>query len=371
MNWLKDLRMGYAPFSSQFDRPGDRRRFCFYASKRNLHFEIAKPDGNYDVVVLTQFADITSWSRHPRQGTKIIFDFTDSYLSIPRSDVTGVFRGLAKFATRQNRRLRLSYWGALRDMCSRADAVVCCTSEQRERILPFCQNVHIILDAHFMVVRSYKQEYSAGRPFNFVWEGLAQHLNQLLEIKEPLRKLAGKMPFVIHAVTQMEYGKYLGGRFGKRNTMEESRKIWPGIALYCWNEHTFSPIVTSCDLALVPLPLHNPICAEKPENRLILFWRSGVPTLASGSAANKRAMIDCGLDMAPGTPAEWQNALEYYMSNEHARRRAGLLGRSFVETRYSEENLLASWDGVFTSVFGRESSPIPAGWAEHQSQIKP
>lgn len=361
MNWLKDLRIGYAPLSQNFYSSGDRRRFCFYASKRNLHFEIAKPEDDYDVVVLTQAADITSWSRYPRKGTKIIFDFTDSYLSIPRSDLKGVFRGLAKFATGQNRRLRLSYWSVLRDMCSRADAVICCTLEQRERVLPFCRNVHIILDAHFMVVRSCKQEYSAGRPFHFVWEGLAQNLNQLLEIREPLRKLATRTPFLIHAITQMEYGKYLGGRFGKRNALQEIRKIWPGMALYSWNEQTFSSIVTSCDLALVPLPLHDPICAEKPENRLILFWRSGLPTLASASAANKRAMMECGLDMSPNTPAEWQNALEYYISNEQARRRAGLLGRSFVETRYTEEKVLASWDGVFNSAFGRQSNPIPAG----------
>ena len=182
MKPLRNLRIGYVPCSMTLQAPGDRRRFCYFAKKRNLPFEIARPNQVYDLVVLTQTGDISFWSQYPREGTKVIFDFIDSYLSIPKFDLKGLFRGAAKFAVRQNRRLLLNYTRGLEEMCRRADAVICSTEDQRKQILPFCANVHAILDFHTSVVRVRKNIYSADDVFHFVWEGQPGNLRQLLEI---------------------------------------------------------------------------------------------------------------------------------------------------------------------------------------------
>ena len=42
-------RIGYVPMSNSFNSPGDKRRFVYYASKRNLTFEIADPLKKYDL----------------------------------------------------------------------------------------------------------------------------------------------------------------------------------------------------------------------------------------------------------------------------------------------------------------------------------
>lgn len=354
MDWLKKLRIGYVPHGPALDFPGDRRRFGFYSAARNIPFEIVRPGETYDIVVVTEAADITFWNQFPRGHTKIIFDFPDSYLSVSRFDGKGMLRGLAKYAVRQNQKLRFNYRAALQDMCRRADAVVCCTLEQRERILPFCANVHIILDAHFTVVRSWKDDYSTEKTFHFVWEGLGHNLEHLLEIRKPLEALQKKRPFLIHAITELQYGKFLGRKFGRRNTVDEARKIWPGIRLYAWDEHTFSSLVRCCDVALIPIPLGDPFCAEKPENRLVLFWRIGLPVLASATAAHKRVMAACHLPMAPGTSDDWCAALEFYTGNEQARRHAGQTGHAFAQSRYTEEKMVAMWDEVFRTV--RDSS---------------
>ena len=367
MDWLRQLRIGYVPYGPALDFPGDRRRFGFYASTRNVPFEIVRPGETYDVVVVTEAADVTVWGKYPRGRTKIVFDFPDSYLSVPKLNTRGMLRGVAKFAVGQNRRLRVNYWSALQDMCRRADATVCCTLEQQARIRPFCANTHIILDAHFGVVRSRKEDYNAGKVFHFAWEGLAHNLEHLLEIRDALQDLQRKRPFLIHAVTELQYGKFLGRKFGKRNTINDALKIWPGICLYGWNERTFSSIMCCCDLALVPIPLDDPFCAEKPENRLLLFWRAGMPVLASATAAHKRVMGECGLDMAPATPHEWREALEYYTSNEHSRKRAGEVGRAFADTRYSLENMLSLWDRVFGSIFDQAISSETARTPEHSN----
>lgn len=356
MSTLQELRIGYVPCSSSLAAPGDRRRFCYYAAKRKLRFEIARPDETYDLVILTQAADISWWSQYPRGRAGIVFDFIDSYLSIPQHDPKGILRGLAKFAAGQNRRLLLNYSRGLEDMCRRADAVICSTESQRQRILPLCPNVHNILDFHGSVVRSRKTDYAAGEVFHFVWEGLPGNLRHLLEIKNALLQLKETRHFKIHAITDLEYGRFLSGRFLRRRTLDEARKIWPDIYLYAWNEQTFAAIACKCDLALIPVPLRDPLCAGKPENRLLLFWRMGIPALASSTAAHVGAMKECGVDMSCATQREWTAALQHYTSAEAARRHAGQQGKAFVEERHSEEKKLALWDGVLHSVLEKPDS---------------
>ena len=95
------MKIGYVPYSSSLDMPGDRRRFVFYAETKGLTFEIADPSKKYDVVVLSERADLSVWSRY--RHAKIVFDLIDSYLAIPQSDVRGLLRGVSKFAFRQTK----------------------------------------------------------------------------------------------------------------------------------------------------------------------------------------------------------------------------------------------------------------------------
>jgi hypothetical protein len=172
---LKGVRIGYVPYSSPLTMPGDRRRFVNYASRRGVPIEIADPAQNYDVVVLSERADISVWCDYG--NGKIVYDLIDSYLAIPRSSITGRLRGLAKFLSGQSRHLRLDYWKAVERMCRRSDAVVCTTLEQKRDISPFCDNVHVILDSHSMVAHGKKEDYGAAQPFRIVWEGLPHTLS--------------------------------------------------------------------------------------------------------------------------------------------------------------------------------------------------
>jgi hypothetical protein len=352
MKIFKDLRVGYLPYTPTFEKPGDRRRFWYYAQKRNIKFEIARPTESYDLVVLSEQADISVWSKYPAQRGKVVFDLIDSYLAIPPLEIKGLLRGAAKFAFGQHKKLRLSYRRVLEEMCRRADATICCTEEQKQCILPLCKNIHMVLDFHNMVVRSRKENYSAGEVFHFVWEGLPVNIFQLMQIKEVLQDFGKKRPFVIHVITDLEYGRFLSGRFGRRQTMDDVRKILPNILLYAWHEHTMSAIARTCDLALLPVPLNDPLVTGKPENRLLLFWRLGVPAIVSATPAHLRAMQDSGVNMACRTPQEWREMLDCYAGDDHARKRAALAGMAFAESQHSEEKTLALWDQVLSSVLG-------------------
>ena len=344
---VSSLRIGYAPCSVTLDKPGDRRRFVYYASRRGLKFEIADPDKEYDLVVLSALADISVWSRYPK--AKLVYDLVDSYLAIPRTDLKGRLRGLFKFLLRQSRYLQLNHWKAIGAMCARADAVVCSTQEQRRDILKYNSNVHIILDAHMAVIRKVKTNYSATRPFRLVWEGLPQNLGSLKLIRPVLDQLRGRYPVEMHVVTDPVYYKHMG-KYGKTSTLETARKILPDIHFHEWTESDCADIICSCDLAVIPLSLSDPFAAGKPENKLLLFWRMGMPVVTSASPAYLRAMHAAGIDLAVKDEANWLERIECLMGDEGARLEAGVLGKSYADREFSEELLLERWDAVFTSM---------------------
>ena len=349
MSRLRSLRIGYVPYSDSLDRPGDRRRFVYYARQRNLSFEIADPSEKYDVVVVTENADLGVWSECARDGTKVIFDFIDSYLAIPRSNLKGRVRGFAKFLLGQNKHLRLNYWQACESLCARADAVVCSTEEQARDISPFCKNVHVILDVQSLVVRTHKVDYRSGEVFNLVWEGLPCNVSQLHQIKSVLGKLQARRKIALHLITDLEFNRYLD-RYGKVQTADLARGLCNHVHLHAWSEPTCCGIVCAADLAVIPIDLGDPFARGKPENKLLLFWRMGMPTVTSATPAYDRAMARAGLSTTCRTEAEWVDILEKCMEDEAGRRHHGVVGRAFAESDYGEASILERWDKLFGSI---------------------
>lgn len=350
---LTGLRIGYAATTADLDTPSDRRRFVHYARKRGIPFELARPCEAYDVVVVTQRADISVWKRYRPGQTKIVYDAVDSYLAIPRWGFKAQLRGLSKFVTRQSRYLQLSYHKTVEQMCGRADAVICSTEEQKQRILRSCGNVRVILDFHAGDATAMKSDYTCGDILNFVWEGLASSGIPLVLLREILEPLARKRKIALHLITDLTYYRY-HNLLVKRHTAEEVHRVFKGIPcnvyVYQWNSQMFSKIVCACDLALIPLRLDDPFRAGKPENKLLLFWRMAIPTIVSATPAYQRTVQRCDLPMSCTTLEEWHHTIEKYVSDEDARRHAGEAGKRFVEQNYGEEAMLRCWDEVFDTL---------------------
>ncbi|MHB1261337.1 MAG: glycosyltransferase family protein [Thermoplasmatota archaeon] len=345
---LQGLRVGYVPIDATLQPPGDRRRFVRYAKERGIAFEVADPRQAYDVVIATQRADLSVWSRYPHG--KVVFDFIDSYLSVPPRP-RHLLRGLAKFAVGQSRRLQLNHWSALRAMCRRADAVVCSTSEQAQAIEPQCRNIHLILDLHDEEVGRTKADYDAGSPFQLVWEGLPQNVRTLGQVGRLLAETNLRTPLTLNIVTDRQHTRWLG-RVGKVDTEALARRIVPGvdIKLHPWTPSALESAACSADLALIPLPLDDPLYRGKPENKLLLFWRMGVPVLASATPAYSRAMAEAGVDGACADEDDWRDGLEAMLHDAAARRLAGQRGRSFAQARHSPAATFARWDAMFASL---------------------
>jgi hypothetical protein len=345
--WEK-VRVGYVPISTDFKSPGDKRRFVYYANLRNINFEIADPERKYDLVVITQNADLSLWKNYDKGGAKIVYDLIDSYLAIPKNDIKGKLRGLAKYFSGKSRHLIFDHWKAIEDMCSRADAVICSTQEQRKEISKFCSNVHIILDAHMGVARVHKSDYRSQIPFRLVWEGLPQNINSLNIIAPSIKYLNRKTPIELHIITDAYFNRYLG-KYWKINSLKFAQTSFQNIIFHEWAEETCADYICSCDLAIIPLNLSDPFATGKPENKLLLFWRMGMPVVTSASPAYSRAMKLAGMEYTAKCDNDWIKILSELMADSVTRQEAGVLGKSYVEHNFSEMNLMAQWDRVFAS----------------------
>jgi hypothetical protein len=349
---LAGLRVGYAPLSPTLEQPGDRRRFPYYAEHRGVDYEIADPDQDYDVVVVSQRADVVRWARHPGRAL-LVYDLIDAYLAGDARDWKSRGRGVAKFTIGEIVRPVVDYRQAIEAMCFRADAVVCSTPQQKRDIGQLSDNVHVVLDAHFEIGETIKTRYSAGPVLNLLWEGQAENIPALEVVAEALRSSSLVDHTVVHLFTDLWYYRYLR-RVGRRSSVRLGRRLFPKVYFYEWNPHLFASVATGCDIALAPVDLTTPLTAGKPENKLLLYWRLGLPVLASASDAYVRVTEEAGV---PGTTAataeDWRRALERFGPDDDARREAAERGLRYVVEHHSEEQLLARWDRVFASILDR------------------
>jgi len=340
-------RIGYVPYSESFSHPGDCRRFAGYAAFRNFPIEVAHFGEKYDLVVLSERADVSLWCDYVHG--KVVYDFIDSYLAIPHEDIKGCLRGIAKFVSGQHSRLQFNYWETIRNMCRRADAVVCTTEMQRSLILPNCGNAHVVLDMHDSVVSEIKRDYNVRSPFKLVWEGLPGNISQLKEIQEVLCYLDDQYRIELHLVTDLVGYRFLGNLWEVSST-KAAQQIFSRVKVHEWNRETCARIIGQCDVAVIPINLLDPLVAGKPENKLLLLWRMGMPVVTSATPAYLSAMRDAGLSLACKDGSEWINVLDKLLLNEDARSIAGIKGREFVNKNHSKDQLVEKWDGVFRSV---------------------
>jgi len=213
---LNTYKIGYWPYRLDFDGPGDRRRFIFFAKEKNLDFEIASYFKIYDIVYLTMGCDIFQWinykKKHPR--VKLVFEIVDSYF-LEGINFFSVLRGVTRFLSRKETKLYLDYRKAIIRMLRAADAVVCSTQIQREFLLKYNRNVHVSLDFFLNDITHKKVTNGIGEKLKLVWEGQTYTLHNLLYLNKILKKLSDKVE--LHIVTDPVI-KYPFKIFNKKTT---------------------------------------------------------------------------------------------------------------------------------------------------------
>ena len=339
---------GYVPYSHNLERPADRRRFPRYATIRNVPFDIVSGWEDNEVIIVSTAADITRWVKAPTDR-QIVVDLPDAFLDEHRG-MRRSLRGLAKWVSGDVRRPVLDYHRAVELLLERADAVVCSTDEQAESIARHNANVHPILDLHGEL-ECVPPAIHATEGLDIVWEGLNATLPAVRSVLPALRAMAGRVDVRLHLVTDVVAPRYMN-RFLVSRTEDVISDWGVDVRLHQWSLDTLTEVTGSCDIAIVPVDLMDPMAVGKPENRMRIFWRLGLPVVASASPANVRAASLAGLGdrVLCSTADDRRRILESLHARPEDRLAMATAGQETALTAYSEESLAQRWDRLFESL---------------------
>jgi hypothetical protein len=342
-----ELKIGYVPLNPDLiTAPGDYRRFVRYARIRGISYEIARSDKVYDVVVITQGADITLWKDY-KHGL-IIYDLIDSYLSISRTNFKALLRGIAKYIIGQHKKLEFSYWGTIRSMCTRANFVICSTQEQKTNISPYCSNTSIVLDYFDNTVRNPKKNYQLGPVVKLIWEGMPSNLFQLKLLKNTLLLLNKKYNIELHVATNLLYYQFLG-KYRLSSAKRDVRKIFKNSIVHEWDLETIANLVRQCDIAIIPIDGDYSLTKSKPENKMLFFWKMGLPVVASNIPSYIRAMNGANLNFTCKDEFDWFEKIESLILSTSLRKNSAISGKKYADKFFGNEEITQAWDDVFIS----------------------
>jgi hypothetical protein len=353
MSEVDHLSIGYAPYTSDFSSSGDRRRFVYYANSREIDFEIAKPENEYDIVFVTHGADITVWSKYDKSKAVIVYELVDSYLATPVLSFYGLFRGLAKYLSGKHKYCQLNEKKSIESMCRRADIVICSTQEQQNYIRRHCDDVRIILDvkSEYHNHRMTLQPEPKNNALNIAWEGVPHNIKSFAVIRDALSILSKQYQINLHIVTALKYKKYMN-KYVTKHAINEVKKYRDinNVYLYQWNELTVSHISSACDFAVIPINSNDTMDNGKPEDKLLIFWLMGLPAVVSETPAHLRAMKGAGVSMTCSSTNDWVSTIKDIADNKTKRIQSAEKGFAYASRVNSEEATMSLWDDLFEDI---------------------
>jgi hypothetical protein len=347
MNW-DCITIGYAPYNKDYTAPGDRRRFIFYANEKKIKFNFADPLEHYDIVYLTYGSDLTRWLKYKKENpnVKFVFELIDSYL-LESTNLVTILRGLIRYISGKESFFCFNYNKVLRKFLVVADAIVCSTYIQKLEVLKYNRNVHISLD-YFSEDINFKKVYvDNNNKIKLVWEGQAYTVENLLLINSVLEKLKNKIELHIITDPVIKFPFNIFNR--KTNTILKSLACQ--YYIYDWNRSDFCKIISNCDLAIIPISAKNSMMWHKPENKLLLFWEIGIPTLTTNTPAYKHVMNIAGLDFCCTTTDEWIEKIENYINISLENKKIAIQKANFyIQENHNKDLILNKWDYIFESL---------------------
>jgi hypothetical protein len=331
--------------------PADRRRLAFWA-KNHGHEVITDLTLPHDVVVISERADIASWSGRA-YGAPRIFDLIDGYLE-PKSLRNDLLRGYAKFATGQSTGTVRRFSKQVEKLCSSVEGVICSTPEQRTSILRFNSNVHPILDSHdeFPLLAPRIAPVDKKKVSLF-WEGLPFTLSNLSILEDGLKSMDQMVDIKLLVVTDSTYPQYLG-RYVTRDTSRYLYKKFPDLSsmikLIPWSDRGVRESAAISDLGVIPVSIIEPMNDYKAENRLLIMWRLGLPVLASPTKAYTRVFNSINSGGICADTENWFKQIANFKRDREPFLEQIRLGQKYLSDHHSKENLLDSWDTAIRSV---------------------
>lgn len=279
-----EITIGYVPYSDDLSHADDRRRFPYYARRHNVPYEIADARKAYDVILLPAPSNLTKWwlyrKKHPK--TVFVFEMVDSL--IHQSDLFNtVAKGVGRFLIGKEDRPVLNHKKFLMKWLRAADIVVCSNPVTKETIREMNKEVWFSLDYLEHEYHFLKQDYHIDKKMKLFWEGQGVVLPQLLHFKSVFERVSSFCE--LHVVTSGKFPKY--GPFISQDTKFFLKQLPIDTHFHLWDNEKNGELIAGFDCGIIPISRSDAYAWHKPANKLVSFWLSGVPALASDTPAYK------------------------------------------------------------------------------------
>jgi len=352
-------KVGWISNSKDRNHPADRRRFGWFLSHfgSDIVVESANKGTLYDVLYVSISADLNYWSdinenfSLKSQKCWVVFDICDSLLTEPmyKSCLRPVLRSLQghTFALRP-------YKATIIKMVKNADSIVCGSFEQKESLLRFNSNVHVIRDVFINDFQFSKETkfIKKEKTVDLLWEGFANGNGKIFRMLSDI--LAGiskdflEKEIVLHLVTDKKICKF--SHYLCQETYIHLKEIFKNhdikIMIYEWSGETLFKLSSIIDVALIPVP-NDPVMLNKPENKLILFWYLKIPVICSSTPSYNRVMREADLLNYCIEGTSWRSQIKKLVLSNNTEDSYKKKIDYYISNSFSSKIVMKTWENVF------------------------
>lgn len=344
-----EMKIGYVPYSADLTQPGDRRRFPYFARRSDTLYEVADPSKNYDIILLTGSSNLSLWlaykKKHPH--TRFIFEMVDSLIFDPNFYFK-IFKGAGRFLNGKEKGLWLNYSRLIFKWIQLADAVLCSNEVLINHVLELNSNAFLSPDYLESEYHLRKKNYALqdGR-MNLVWEGLSSVVPFFSEYRDMLAEVSSFCK--LHIISNEKYPAIPGLYY--KDTRAYLKQLPIETIFYPWDLNTHNEILVKGDCAIIPINRKMNFAWNKPANKLVSFWFSGLPTITSDTPAYLQLMNGAELEWSASNKREWVDKLKaLYEMKPEARAAIGEKGFRYAKEHFSDEKLDSIWQSAFASI---------------------
>lgn len=306
-----------------------------------------------DVIVASEYADLRS-KIFSDTKTPIVFDLIDSYLCA-KNPIDDFIRGTLKRLDSQISSGVQYYTNYIKEFCNVSNAVICSSPEQEIMIKEFNTNTHVILDSHKelpFVDIDLRSRTSHDQIKTILWEGQPATIPGISHIGSVLKSVADIYNLEFSFVTDKEYFRVLNKYF-RGKTINLIQKVsglnYDQFSVTKWSPKELILRSEASYLSIIPIDLTVPLIRFKPENRLLIMWRLGLPCLTSASPAYVRVAKKAGVNAICESPSQWGFKMQQLLDDPELAQAEALKGQAYVREHHSDSLLLKKWDEAVES----------------------
>jgi hypothetical protein len=224
------------------------------------------------------------------------------------------------------------------------DHLICSSREQKILWGDFYNGeVSEILDFHSEVpFVEFSPRNSDG--LGFMWEGLPYTLNHIIELQDLLNTYPRSRLCIL---TRFD-SKMILNRFFDINVAKLVQAKLPqntrSIEVLPWSIENLSVVSHKSNFGVIPIQTGISYDHLKAENRLLIMWRLGLPTITGPLPSYKRLQESIGIQFVCENKHDWSRIIKNFLDNPELTGEYMKRAQEYIKSTHSDEILLRKWD---------------------------